>query len=293
MHATEPSVSFMNEHLGWISGMSSDASTWVLRTRDSGSHWTAISSHFIQNMRFLTPTVGVGDEFDGHADLFAKSTDGGRTWKTSAVPDISFINRVFFITPDVGWIAGPNGLSDDLNGRLAFLLRTTDGERHWTSVKIPSRQGVAEVRDLFFVNESVGWLITWHFNNEGTHLYRTTDGGKTWTMHPDETIQGTRKWLSVVRFLTPKVGFAFSRDDKVEPINEPGVDVVANPQVGPTSSGRLLYSEDSGEHWRSKSLDAWVHDCQVFGQYLGCSAAKDRPGFLVLTMKVKAAANRN
>lgn len=293
MHATEPSFSFVNESTGWVSGMSSDASTWVLRTQDAGSHWKVVSDHFIQNMHFISPRVAVGDEFDGRADLFAKSTDGGRTWKTSAVPDIRFINRVFFVTPEVGWVAGTNELSDDLNGRAAFVLRTTDGGQHWTSFQIPSHQGVADVRDLFFVNESVGWLITWHFNNEGTHLYHTTDGGKSWVIDPDQSIQGSGRWLSVVRFFTPKIGFAFSRDDKVELIDQPGVDVVANPQAGPTFSGRLLYSEDGGERWQTDSLDAWVYDCQVLGQNLGCSASKDAPGFLMLTITPRAANNGN
>jgi hypothetical protein len=119
----------------------------------------------------------------------------------------------FFVTPEVGWLAGTNELSEDLNGRVAYVLRTTDGGRSWKSCQIPSDRGVADIRDLFFLNESDGWLITWHFNNEGTHLFRTTDGGKTWRLHPDRTIQGPGKWLSVVRFLNSKVGFAFNRED--------------------------------------------------------------------------------
>jgi hypothetical protein len=65
MHATEPSLSFLDGRTGWISGMRWDASAWVLRTSDGGSHWTKISDHFIQNMHFIDPMTGVGDEFDG------------------------------------------------------------------------------------------------------------------------------------------------------------------------------------------------------------------------------------
>jgi len=286
MHAAEPSVSFIDSKTGWISGMSPDATSWLLRTNDGGRHWTQVSDHFIQNMQFVNERVAVGDEFDGTTDRFAKTTDGGYTWTTSALPGVKFASKVRFINPEVGWIAGTNDISDNLNGRVALVLRTTDGGQHWGSFQIPSQTGVAEVRDLFFLNESFGWLITWHYNNDGTHLYLTTDGGRTWRVHPDETIQGPGKWLSVVRFLNSKIGFAFSRDDQVEAVVEPpAIGVVAVAQAGPVDSGHLLYTDDGGEHWRSRPLNAWVYDCQVLGQDLGCSASRDKSSFLMLQIR--------
>lgn len=252
--------------------MRPDGSGWVLRTRDAGSHWTSISNHFVQNMHFIDVSVGVGGEFDGRKDRFVKTSDGGRTWIASSVPGMKFINKVFFITADIGWVAGTNDLSNDLSGRAAVVLRTTDGGRDWKSFQLPSEIGVAEIRDLYFRNQSDGWMVIWHYNRDGTHLYRTMDGGMTWTLHPDESIQGAGKWLAVVRFLNPKVGFAFSRDDDLE-------------------SGQLLYSEDGGEHWRSNSLDAWVYDCQLVGSDLGCSASTEKPSFLMLWIKPKAETN--
>jgi photosystem II stability/assembly factor-like uncharacterized protein len=288
MHATEPSISFLNEKTGWISGMSVDASAWVLRTDDAGYHWRMLSEHFIQGMQFITPLIGVGSEFDGTASGFTKTSDGGRTWNRSAVPDVKFIDKIFFITPEVGWLAGTNELSEDLNGRVAYVLRTTDGGRSWKSCQIPSDRGVADIRDLFFLNASDGWLITWHFNNEGTHLFRTTDGGKTWRLHPDRTIQGPGKWLSVVRFLNSKVGFAFSRDDQVDAVVEPpAAGVVAVAEAGPTDSGNLLYTNDGGEHWQSRQLGAWVYDCKVVGSELGCAASKEKPGFWLLQIRMR------
>jgi photosystem II stability/assembly factor-like uncharacterized protein len=286
MHATEPSISFLDSKTGWISGMSPDTASWVLRTNDGGRHWTQVSDHFIQNMQFVNERLAVGDEFDGTSDRFAKTTDGGHTWTISALPGLKFASKVRFINPELGWIAGTNDISDDLNGRVAVVLRTTDGGHHWASFQIPSQTGVAEVRDLFFLNESFGWLITWHYNNDGTHLYLTTDGGRAWRAHPDQTIQGPGKWLSVVRFLNSTMGFAFSRDGQVEAVVQPpAIGVVAVAKTGPTNSGQLLYTDDGGEHWRSRPLDAWVYDCQVLGQDLGCSASRGESSFLMLQIR--------
>jgi len=126
MHATEPSLSFPDAKTGWISGMSVDASTWVLRTDDAGAHWRMLSEHFIQNMQFINSRVGVGSEFDGTSSRFARTSDGGRTWTRDAVPDVKFIDKVFFLTPEIGWIAGTSKLSGQLSGRVGIVLRTTD-----------------------------------------------------------------------------------------------------------------------------------------------------------------------
>ena len=293
MHAGVPSISFLDVKTGWISGMGWDAESWVLRTHDGGLHWTKVSDEYIQDLQFVSTKFGVGTKVDviTNRSLFAKTTDGGHTWTSSVLPGLRFISKIHFINPQVGWIAGTNDLSDDLNGRVAVVLRTMDGGEHWTSFQLPSQTGVAEVQDLFFLNESIGWLITWHYNNDGTHLYRTTDGGRTWSVHPDRTIQGPGQWLSVVRFLNSKIGFAFSREDQIDAVVEPpAIGVVAVAEAGPTDSGQLLYTDDGGEHWQARPLGAWVYDCHVLGEVdLGCSASRGESGFLILRVRTVAA----
>jgi photosystem II stability/assembly factor-like uncharacterized protein len=271
MYAAEPSISFIDNNTGLISGESAEGASWVRRTNDTGRHWATVSDHFIQNMQLVSENVAVGAEFvDARADRFAKTTDGGHSWTLSDLPGLKFVSKISFRNPEVGWIAGTDG-SNDLNARAAVVLWTADSGQHWATSPIPSRAGVADIRDMFFLNESFGWLITWGYNNDGTHLYLTTDGGKTWRVHPDQTIQGPGKWLSVVRFIDTKIGFAF--EDATD---------------APKALQRILYTNDGGKYWRPYPLDAHVNDCQASGRGLRCSASRGKSSFLMLQIEPTA-----
>jgi hypothetical protein len=66
-------------------------------------------------------------------------------------------------------------------------------------------------------------------------------GNNTTNNNRMHLIQGPGKWLSVVRFLDSRVGFAFSRGDQVDAVVQPpAIGVVAVAKAGPTESGQLL-----------------------------------------------------
>lgn len=68
------------------------------------------------------------------------------------------------------------------------VLHSTDGGRTWRELPQTGRdweesrttpaEQPADVRDLFFLDRLRGWLITWGYNDDGTYLYSTMDGGK-------------------------------------------------------------------------------------------------------------------
>ena len=73
--------------------------------------------------------------------------DGGNSWFSSdslqSESSLGF-TAVFFIDSQKGWVAG-----SDIN-------TTKNSGSSWTL----EFSGVAEVRDMFFVNENCGWLLT-------------------------------------------------------------------------------------------------------------------------------------
>jgi photosystem II stability/assembly factor-like uncharacterized protein len=132
--------------------------------------------------------------------------DGGRHWQNvsqeTQIPHIRFIARMVFLTPELGWIAGADGTD-------ILVFRTSNGGRDWEESRTTGPRELAQVRDLFFLDQSRGRLITWHFNDRGTYLFSTMDGGRSWTPEPDSSFQGKEKWASVVRFVSPEQGFVF------------------------------------------------------------------------------------
>lgn len=85
---------------------------------------------------------------------------------------------------------------------------------HWRDVTPPAaRQSLdgglfAMFDQASFLNPNMGWVTTWNVGNLGVTIYRTTDGGKSWTTaltgsgHGDHA--GDADWIQL---LTPTVAF--------------------------------------------------------------------------------------
>jgi len=245
---------------GWIACWNStDDAPEMISTRDGGEHWQSLSQQFLQRMQMVDDSRGYGTV----AEAFFRTDDGGHSWVETKFPDIRFIHRLFFLTPELGWIAGAAGV----DGKDFFVFRTVNGGRDWEESRTTPPEHPAEVRDLFFLDQLRGWLVTWGYDDDGTYLYSTVDGGKHWTVEPDLSFQGKGKWASVVRFTSRERGFVFVDD-------------------GDNAQRALMYTLDGGTHWHRQALRLrdFAYDCQVFEGDLLCST--DLP-FRLLTLHPK------
>jgi photosystem II stability/assembly factor-like uncharacterized protein len=199
--------------------------------------------------------------FGAYPNAFLRTNDGGHSWVETKIPEVASIDRLFFLTPEIGWISSTAGV----NGRDFFVFRTVDGGRDWEESRSTPPKQPFSIRDLFFLDRLRGWLVTWGDNDDGSYLYSTVDGGKHWAVDPDLSFQGTGKYASVVRFTSRERGFYFVDDrDK--------------------GKNMLMYTLDGGTHWHTQELREIVYDCQVFEGDLLCSAW---PGFSLLTVHPK------
>jgi photosystem II stability/assembly factor-like uncharacterized protein len=176
----------------WIGAMCSGAarsSIDILVTRDAGQTWTNIE--FAKN--FCT----------------APAYPDGCPGTGSPLPQ--------FIDENNGWWMNPDG---------SPLLVTSDGGQTWKPVGLPhfsyipcqGKYGPTTCPTLYFgpatfLNSSEGWLLaadgTGNGPALGTHVERTLDGGRHWTV----LYTTADDWLGVITFVDPQNGFIWTGQD--------------------------------------------------------------------------------
>jgi photosystem II stability/assembly factor-like uncharacterized protein len=251
-----PAFSFLDAARGWIAWWNPADDPKMIRTGDGGQHWQDVSQQPLGTLRFIDDNR----EYGTSGNKFLRTLDGGHNWMETDIPHLRSIDRMFFLAPELGWIAGTDG-------KDFSVFRTSNGGREWEESRTTPPKELAEVRDVFFLSGNRGWLITLHLNDSGTYLFSTVDGGKNWMPEPDLSFQGKGKWAGIVRFVSEKKGFIFESAE--------------------VSRHSLIHTADGGAHWNKQTLPRSVHDCQVFEGDLLCSSGDWPSGFQILTLHPK------
>ena len=171
-------VDFIDQQNGWAVGYNNvSENAIILHTTDGGAHWRNRSplawyAYEFGGIDALDPahiwTAGSESWVDS---LITGSTDGS-TWKTEPSHTYEYLMSVDFTDAQNGWVSGTNGA----------LLHTTDGGAHWA--KAPTWDG-ARGDDLWavdFTDAQHGWIAGGNAATLTGFIYRTTDGGQTWTV---------------------------------------------------------------------------------------------------------------
>ena len=93
------------------------------------------------------------------------STDSGQTWESTETPGHPDC-KISFVDKDTGWVISS-----------LQLRATADGGATWNELDLPG--GVAKVTAISLRTADEGYLMT----SDGD-LYRTQDGGKSWSSLP-------------------------------------------------------------------------------------------------------------
>jgi len=167
----------------WVGGVVySNATLYLYRTDNGGHDWAQVDAQLpnaaqnaqvsIEEIQFLTPA-------DGFLSLSFTSETG--------------ITRAIYVTHDSGdtWTLTPTLIP---NGRSVDFVTATDGfvfdgnqfyVTHdacatWTLVK-PDVVFSESFMSMDFVNTSTGWVLASDPTTFEANLYKTTDGGASWT----------------------------------------------------------------------------------------------------------------
>lgn len=129
--------------------------------------------------------------------------------------------------------------------------------------------------DVFFLNENLGWAA----NGESAAVYKTTDGGTTWTTQINETSLGGNYYFRNIEFLNENIGFVGSLNNLFLKTTDGGDhwNPVTLPQPTPAICGLaaagsttiygcgayfspayIIKSTDSGETWQYINMSAYA-----------------------------------
>jgi hypothetical protein len=217
--------------------------------------------------------VGTGDAFTSRSsyagDGVYKSTDGAATWKNMGLSDSHHIARIVVHprNPDVVYVAAMGHLYSDNAERGVF--RTTNGGRSWEKVLyINERIGVIDLamdpRDprVLYAATYEKQRLPWQMINggPGSGIYKTTDGGRTWTKLGNGLPQGRigRIGLDIHR-ANPDIVYAVIENEnpRTVPLAAPA-GRGGSPGVRPTRAtigGEVYRTANAGRSWTKMTAD--------------------------------------
>ncbi len=204
-----------DHQLAWAAGIKT-----LSLTGDGGAHWRtvtppnlaheyvaervttldAVGRHdlwlVLEDVPGLVPYPRSQDGSD-RGEGIDRSTDGGRTWTFSALPgclQLCGAISLSFVDAEHGFAAVAADQGSPA-GRPAMLFATADGGASWQQIATPpdlggvAVGGPTPVPQLVFTSAEDGWAVSGALegpdattSNPGGLLYRTTDGGMTWSV---------------------------------------------------------------------------------------------------------------
>ena len=232
-------LSVVNEKVVWASGTGGT----VIRTTDGGTNWKVMAVPGAEKLDFRdieafdANTAYILSIGNGDSSRIYKTTDGGETWT------LQFKNedqKAFFDAIACWDKANCIAMSDPVDGHY-LLISTANGGDKWE--RIVSNQMAAAIDGEAAFAASGTCLITQGKTNafivsggKDSHIFRSTDRGKTWTSAKSPIISG------------PSGAGIFSIamwDAKT------GVIVGGNYEKPTDAGGTLGFTDDGGTTWKS------------------------------------------
>lgn len=234
-------LDFIDPQHGWLMvlGMGRLAPDWfVYSTTDAGHSWQLVSQLPLISspcaVRFVSATTGfLGNCLNtgGPTASLTVTRDGGKTWAPVRLPEpfgSQFtVDTPVFFNQDRGIVTV---IAQTTQGNTMtsneYLAETSDGGQTWKALPpLPAGLGVA----FDFVDPNDFWTYGADSKSGATSIYRTTDGGLTWTVVKSDLPSMD---FGTIHFVDAQHGFIMA----------------SNQSIGLGPSG-LLVTGDGGVTW--------------------------------------------
>jgi photosystem II stability/assembly factor-like uncharacterized protein len=138
----------------------------VLRSQNAGESWSVQNSGTGYSNPFFTDAK-TGYGVNGY--YVFKTIDSAKTWKQLAMIPVQILQSLWFTNDTTGFVVGNS----------SYIAKTSDSGHTWTQMYIDPTNGnvPGDLKGIKFFNEKIGFVIN------GRNLYRTINGGKSWTVH--------------------------------------------------------------------------------------------------------------
>jgi photosystem II stability/assembly factor-like uncharacterized protein len=189
--------------------------TQFLRTVDGGAGWQAVAASGLPRSITYLKQFGANVGWAVAEGRLYRSLDGGASWLPVALPSDVYQYEMYYVTAANArtvWFAHDGG-----------NYVTVDGGATWAMFRVDAE------RDSFVSNElhssPAGWWLSY-----GDRVYRSTDGGVSWTRTLGGSPEESEAQLTSVWFFDSHRGVATG------------------------TGGWLMQTEDGGQHWLRQTL---------------------------------------
>lgn len=213
-------IDMLDEVNGW--GITE---TEVVSTNDGGATWHNVTPPGLTDVGYSVFTdfldkshawiqIVDSNNYPNGGTLY-RTSDGGLTWENFETPFSA--GDMEFLDANNGWMMADLGVGA---GSMAVaVFQTTNGGATWTRAYIndPSVEGAGDSLPLSGIkvlmvplDMNTAWVGGVIYSSGSTYLFRTDDGGKTWSqvsMMLPGNAQSSELAIEQVKFLSPTQGF--------------------------------------------------------------------------------------